>query len=59
MPKKNKTQEEHFLVMEILLAGLILKRDVDLKQVSKVIGISDKTLSKFFPERKKKKQQTK
>ena len=53
MPKKNKTQEEHLQVIEYLLAGLILKRDVDVNKLARVIGCSSKTLLTLFPERRK------
>jgi len=54
MPKKNKTVEEHLQTIEYLLAGLILKKEIDIKKVAKIIGCSDRTLTKAFPERKKK-----
>lgn len=54
MPKKNKTQEEHLQEIEYLLAGLLLKRDVDVNKLARVIGCSSKTLSAMYPERKNK-----
>jgi len=53
MPKKNKTMEEHLQTIEYLLAGMLLKKDVDVKKVAKVIGCSDKTLSALYPEKRK------
>jgi len=54
MPEKNKGVEEHLRKIEYLLAGILLKKDSNLKQVAKIIKCSDKTLTKLFPERKKK-----
>ena len=53
MAKKNKSVEEHLQTVEYLLAGLLLKKDVDLKKVAKIIGCSDKTLTSLYPERRK------
>lgn len=53
MPKKIKTQEDHLQAIEYLLAGLLLKKEVDLKKVAKIIGCSDKTLTALYPARKK------
>jgi hypothetical protein len=53
MPKKVKTPEEHFQSIEYLLAGLLLKKEVDVKKVAKIIGCSDKTLTAMYPERRK------
>ena len=53
MPKKIKTQEEHLQIIEYLLAGVLLKRDTDVKKLGKIIGCSDKTLSKMYPEKKR------
>jgi len=54
MPKKNKTKEEHLETIELTLAAILLERDVDVGQISKIMGLSDKTLSKLDPEKKKK-----
>lgn len=53
MPKKIKTQEEHLQTIEYLLAGLLLKKDVDVKKVAKIMRCSDKTLTALYPERKR------
>jgi len=53
MPKKIKTQEEHLQTIEYLLAGLLLKKDVDVKKVAKIIGCSDNVLTELYPEKKK------
>lgn len=55
MPKKPKTQEEHFQTIEYLLAGLLLKNSVNIKQVAKIIGCSDNILTALYPNRKKRK----
>jgi hypothetical protein len=51
MPKKIKTTEDHLLAIEFLLAGLLLKKDVDVKKVAKIIGCSDKKLTSLYPEK--------
>jgi hypothetical protein len=56
MPKKTKTPEEHAKTIEYLLAGLLLKRDVNLKQVAKIIGCHTNILTKMYPERNRKKK---
>jgi hypothetical protein len=53
--KKPKTTEEHLETVELLLAGLLLGRQPDVKQVAKVIGVSDKVLSALYPQRKERK----
>ncbi len=53
MPKKIRTVEEHLGSIEMLLAALILKKDVNIKQVAKVIGVSDSKLTEMFPDKKK------
>ena len=55
MPKKTKKVEEHLQSIEFLLAAILLKREADFKKVCKVIGCSDKTFTKMFPERKREK----
>jgi len=52
MPKKIKTTEEHLQTIEYLLAGLLLKKDVDIKKVAKIIECSDKTLTRMYPEKR-------
>lgn len=53
MPKKIKTQEEHLQTIEYLLAGILLKKDVDMRKVAKIIGCSDNILTTLYPEKKK------
>lgn len=53
MPKKIKTTEEHLQTIEYLLAGLLLKKEVDVKKVAKIIGCSDKILTAMYPERRR------
>ena len=52
MPKKNKTTEEHLQTIEYLLAGLLLKKEVDIKKVAKIMGCSDKTLTSIYPKKR-------
>jgi hypothetical protein len=54
MPKKNKTVEEHLQAVQYLLAGLLMKKEVDVKKVAKIIGCSDKTLTSLYPQKNKK-----
>jgi hypothetical protein len=56
MPKKIKTVEDHLQSIEYLLAGIILKRDLNIKQVAKIIGCCDTKLTEMCPERKIKKK---
>jgi hypothetical protein len=53
VPKKTKNTEEHRQTIEYLLAGLLLKKEVDIKKVAKIIGCSDKTLTSFYPEKRR------
>ena len=53
MPKKIKTQEAHLETIEYLLAGLLLKRNIDVNKLARIIGCSSKTLSQMYPEKKK------
>lgn len=54
MSKKNKEIEEHLEEIKYLLAGILLNKKPNIKEVAKAIGCSDKTLTKLFPERNKK-----
>jgi len=56
MPKKNKEIEDRLQTIEYLLAGILLNRTPSLKEVAKVVGCSDKTLTAMFPDRKNKKK---
>jgi len=53
MPKKSKKIEEHLQTIEYLLAGILLKKEVDIKKVAKIIGCSDKTLTTIYPQKKR------
>lgn len=52
MPKKIKDAEERLKTVEFLLAGILLEKKPNIKEVAKIIGCSDKTLTKLYPERK-------
>ncbi len=54
MPKKNKEIDEHLEDIKYLLAAILLDKKPNIKEVAKVVGCSDKTLTKLFPENKKK-----
>lgn len=49
MAKKIKTTEEHLQTIEFLLAGIILKRDMNARKIAKIIGCSDSKLTELFP----------
>jgi len=53
MPKKNKEIQDHLQDIKYLLAGILLGRKPNLKEVAKIIGCSDKTLTKIYPDKKK------
>ena len=55
MPKKIKTVEEHLQTIEYLLVGLLLKREVSVQQLCKVIGCASTVLTSMYPEKKLKK----
>jgi len=55
MTKNNDQIIKELKKIEYLLAGILLNKKTDLKKVAKIIGVSDKTLTKFYPERKQKK----
>ncbi|MDG6916951.1 MAG: hypothetical protein JRM85_05080 [Nitrososphaerota archaeon] len=50
--------EQHLRTIEIMLAGLLLGRKPKVKEVAKIIGVSDKTLSMLLPEGKAEKKDT-
>lgn len=54
IPKKAKKVEEHLEIIENLLAGIILKRTPNVKQVAKIMGVSDNELTRLYPRSKKK-----
>lgn len=51
MPKKNKELEDHLMDIKYLLAGILLNRKPNLKEVAKIVGCSDKTLTKIYPDK--------
>ena len=53
MPKKSKNIEEHLQTIEYLLAGILLKKETDIRKVAKIIGCSDSTLTALYPQRRK------
>jgi len=56
MPTKNNDIELELKKVQYLLAGLLLKRKPTVKEVAKIIGCSDKTITKLYPERSKEKK---
>jgi hypothetical protein len=66
MPKENdelaevqwSSIEQHLKTIEILLAGLLLGRKPKVKEVAKIMGVSDRTLSMLLPEGKAEKKDT-
>lgn len=56
MSKNNDLIMKELKKIQCLLAGILLNKKTDLKKVAKIIGVSDKTLTKFYPERKAKKK---
>lgn len=57
MYENNKEVIEHLKRIEYLLAGILLMRKPNLKEVAKAIKCSDKTLTAIFPERVKGKKE--
>jgi len=58
IPKKSKKVEDHLEIIENLLAGIVLKRTPNVKQVAKIMGVSDKELTRLYPQPKKKRGNT-
>lgn len=54
IPKKTKKVEDHLEIIENLLAGIILKRTPNVKQLAKIMGVSDNELTRLYPRTKKK-----
>jgi hypothetical protein len=54
MPKKTKTVEDHLEIIENLLAGILLKRTPNVKQVAAIIGSSSDRLTELYPRSNKK-----
>ena len=55
MPKKIKDNEKRLETIEYLLAGILLGKKPNIKEVAKIIGCSDNVLTKLYPEKKVKK----
>jgi AraC-like DNA-binding protein len=53
MTENNKEIQKHWKEIKYLLAGILLNKKPNIKEVAKAAGCSDKTLTKLFPERKK------
>ncbi|MHB8566453.1 MAG: hypothetical protein ACYC9U_05060 [Nitrososphaerales archaeon] len=52
MPKQNKTIEEHLKAIELLLVGLMNQKSrPKVKELSKLIGVSDKAISDLLQRR--------
>jgi len=49
VPKKVKTVEEHLEVVENLLVGIILKRKPSVKELAKIVGVSDNKITEMYP----------
>jgi len=58
IPKKTKKVEDHLEIIENLLAGIILERTPTVKQLAKIMEISDKELTRLYPRPKKNKSDT-
>jgi len=56
IPKKTKKVEDHLEAIENLLAGIILKRTPTVKQLAKIMAVSDKELTRLYPRTKKKRE---
>jgi len=56
LPKKSVSVEEHLARIEILMAGILLDRRPNVKEIAKVIGVSDNELSRLFPRKKETKE---
>lgn len=56
MPKKKKEFDDYLKTIEFLLAGILLKKESNVKQIAKIIGCSDKVLTKLYPEKKLKRK---
>ena len=53
MPENNKEIIEHLKRIEYLLAGILLGRKPNVKEVAKAIKCSDNTLTAVFPDKGK------
>ena len=59
MSKKNDPIIGELKKIQYLLVGILLNKKTDLKGVAKIIKVSDKTITKLYPERIKKKKNDK
>ncbi len=50
MPKKVKKIDEHLEIIENLLVGILLNRKPSVKDLAKIVGISDKRITDMYPE---------
>jgi hypothetical protein len=50
MPKKVKKIEEHLEIIENLLVGILLDRKPSVKELAKIVGISDRRITEMYPE---------
>ncbi len=58
MSKDNHLEKE-LKKIQYLLAGILLNRKPKVKEVAKIIGCSDKIITKIYPDRKNKKKNDK
>jgi len=56
MPKRNKEAEDHLMDIKYMLAGILLDRKPNIKEVAKIVGCSDNALTALYPDRQKKKK---
>jgi hypothetical protein len=56
-PKKAKTVEEHLEIIENMLAGIILERTPNVKELAKIMGVSSDRLTELYPVSKKKEEE--
>lgn len=59
MPKKIKTVEDHLQTISYLLAGILMKKETDIRTVAKIVGCSDKVLYELYPEKRQVKNNVK
>ncbi len=52
MPKKVKTVEEHLETIENLLVGILLKRRPNVRELAKIVGVSNEKITQMYPKRK-------
>lgn len=52
MPKKIKTTEDYLHSIELMLAGIILKKETDVKTIARIIGCHTNVISKLYPDKK-------